>query len=276
MLQVLSWLSNCSFGQLEDIRKEIVKLQMDKANDLANKIRDDVATNATLIQNIDNQIAKIDQMGLSDTYKNEIGQWRDWKYNINQLKQYKVNSAEQLDPFRYYAKACGLDGSLSVEEKLNGWANEFGSIINDIPSRNSVQYQRHQWIQKLKHKLSGFRGQYQQLINNIQNMLYENDFYVYKEIGKQTNYMTQFKKYCNALTLLSGHMEILKRDSWRNLTHDQIIQEIGNRINNMYNLCYNLRLKRQQNFYFNNNYDINNNRISRFSHGYKNGQPRLY
>ena len=276
MLQNLSWLDHYSFGQLEDIRKAIVRLQVRKANDLACKIQQDfVDTNATaIIQNIDNQIAKIDQMGLSDIYKNKIGQWRDWKYNINQLKQYKVNSAEQLDPFRYYAKACGLDGSLSVEEKLNGWANEFGSIINDIPSRNPDQYRRHQWIQKLKHNLSLFRGQYQPLINDIENMLYENNFYVYKEIGKQTKYMTKFKKYCNALMLLSGNMEILKRNSWRNLTHDQIIQEIDNRINNMCNMC--VYLSNPSRSYFNNNCDINNNRISRFSHGYNNGQPRLY
>ena len=273
MLQDLSWLNNCSFCQLEDIRKAIVNLQVDKANALVEKIRWDVNNHEITIQNIDNQIKYIDNVGLSGTYKDDIREWRNWQYNINQLKQYNVNSATMLDSFRYLAKACGLDGSLSVEDKLKEWNDKFSNIINDIPRDNSDQYQRYQRIQELKRKLSVFRGQNQQLINNIQNMLYENDFYVYKEIGKQTEYITKFQKYSNALILLSGCMEILKRDSWKNLTNDQIIQEINQRINNMYDMC--VDLSNPSRSYFNNNCDINNNSISNFGNGYNNGQQQL-
>lgn len=271
--QDLSWLNDYSFAELERIRKAIVELQMAKANDLADKIRQDVAENQTIMEKIDNQITQIDKMGLSDTYKDAISQWRNWQYNINELKKYKINSAIMLDPFRYYVHNCGLDGSLSVQDKLNEWADKFRNIIDAIPNRNPYQYKRHQRIQELKRELSGFKGQYQQLINNIQNMLYENDLYVYKEIGKQTEYIINFQKYSNALVLLSGHMEILKRDSWKNLTNNQIIQEVDKRINNMYDMCVYLRNPSRSHL------NINNS-ISGFSNGhnngYNNGQQQLY
>ena len=270
MLQNLSWLDDCSFSQLEQIRKAIVARQMPKANALVEEVKQTVAANQTIIQNIDNQITQIDKMGLSGTYKNKISQWRDWQYNIDLLKQYNVNSATMLDSFRFLANKCGLlDGSFGVQDKLNEWAGNFSKIINAIQTNNSSQYQRYQWIQKLKHKLSVFKGKCQLLIDNIGHMLYENNFYVYDKIFKQTKYMTKFQKYCNALMLLSGgHMEILERDSWKKLTtHDQIIQEIDNRIKNMYNMC--AYLSNPSRSYLN----INNS-ISGFSNGY--GQPRIY
>ena len=272
MLQDFSWLDNYSFAQLEQIRNAIVARQMPKANALVEDVKQVVAANQNIIQNIDNQITQIDKMGLSGTYKNEISQWRDWRFKIDQLKQYNVNSPTALDSFRYSFRNCGLDDSLDVQDKLNGWADKFSNIISVIQTNNSSQYQRYQWIQKLKHKLSVFKGRHQQWINNIDNMLYENNFYVYNKIFEQTKYMTKFQKYCNALMLLSGgHMEILERDSWKKLTDDQIIQEIGNRIKNMYNMC--AYLSNPSRSYFNNNNYINNNSISGFSNGY--GQPQL-
>ena len=274
MLKNFSWLDRYSFAQLEQIRNAIVNRQMKKANAFVKEVEQDVIANQTIIQNIDNQITQIDKMGLSDTYKKAISQWRDWQYNIYLLKQYNVNSATMLDSFRFLANKCGLlDGSFGVQDKLNELAGNFSKIINAIQTNNPDQYQRHQWIQKLKHRLSVFKGQHQQWINNIDNMLYENNFYVYNEIRKQEDYMTKFQKYCNALMLLSGgHMEILERDSWKKLTtHDQIIQEIDNRIKNMYNMC--AYLSNPSRSYCNNNNYINNNSISGLSNGY--GQPQL-
>lgn len=275
MLQGFSWLDNYSFAQLEQIRNAIVNRQMKKANAFVKEVEQDVIANQTIIQNIDNQITQIDKMGLSGTYKNEISQWRDWRFKIDQLKQYNVNSPTALDSFRYSFRNCGLlDGSFGVQDKLNEWAGTFRDIISVIQTNNSSQYQRYQRIQELKHKLSVFKGKCQLLIDNIGHMLYENNFYVYDKIFKQTKYMTKFQKYCNALMLLSGgHMEILERDSWKKLTtHDQIIQEIDNRIKNMYNMCVYLRNPSRS--YFNNNNYINNNSISGFSNGY--GQPQIY
>lgn len=259
--QDFSWLDDYSFAQLEQIRKAIVERQMAKANDFVEEVKRTVTANQTIIEEIDNRIKYIDNVGLSGTYKDDIREWRYWQHNIKELKQYNVNSETMLDSFRYFAKACGLDGSLSVQDKLNDWLKHFNDIVNGVQHNHHAEYSHYVRRQDLKSKLSEWRQKNQQRILEIYNMLNENDCYLHKQMWTNEYWSTIYQKFTNAIILSGwsiGSAEILKRDSWKNLTNQQIIDQIDRRTKAMYNLCRMLIQQRQQPFYLGGNHDINN------------------
>ena len=259
--QDLSWLNDYSFAELEQIRKAIVERQMAKANDFVEEVKRTVTANQTIIEEIDNQIKYIDNVGLSNTYKDVIREWRNWQHNIKELKQYNVNSETMLDSFRYFAKACGLDGSLSVEEKLNDWLKHFNDIVNGVQYNYPSQHNHYLSRQDLKRRITEWRKNNEQRILEIYNMLNENDCYLHKQMWTNEYWSTIYQKFTNAIILSGwsiGSAEILKRDSWKNLNNQQIIDQIEQRTEAMYNLCRMLIQQRQQPFYSGSNQDINN------------------
>ena len=263
MLQDFSWLNNYSFGQLEQIRKAIAQQQVPKANALVADVKHVVPASQNIIQEIENRISYIDKVGLSNTYYNVISQWRFWQHNINEIMKYEGISATTLDSFRRYARNCGLDGSLSVKDKLNEWLGRFNDIVNGVPHNHHDKHANYLNRQELKGQLAEWRQKNQQRMSEIYNMLCENDYGLHYQMSANPDWNTIYQKYINAFILSNGSTDsaqILKRDSWKNLDNQQIIDKINKRTQVMYNLCCMLIQQRRQNSYFGSNQDINNGR----------------
>lgn len=254
MSQNFSWLNDCSFAKLEQIRKEIVRLQMAKANAFAEEVEHDVDDNAAIIKDIDDKIQYIDNMRLSGNYKNKIGQWRSWQSSIKELQNYKgkVNSATQLHTFRFFVNECGLadslddKGSPNVKEILEGWRRDFNNIVNGLQRNYPDQYSEYFKEQDLKGMLAEWKKRNESLILKIYGMMYDNDFELYNLIRK--NWRKTNKGFINAIIVSNYSPEskkILKGDHWKNLSNQEIVDKVDRRIKAMYDLCCDLRQQQQ-------------------------------
>ena len=156
--------------------------------------------------------------------------------------------------------------------ELKELLEHFNNIVKEVPNKYPAQYSNYSNKQDLKNKLTTWKQENQQLILEIYDMLYEDDCYLHDQMFTNEEWNTIYQKFTNAIVLSncsSGYEEILKRESWKTLDHEQIVEEVDKRTQAMYELCCDLRQQQRRSFYSGSNRQGINNSYSKTASAYE-------
>ena len=268
------WLLNYSLDDLKDLKLLITEAQIEKAEKLRYYLWDYFTENsekeqqiqgssseelkyqpgegATQIKDIEDFIKTIRSAGLATQCNEEIQHFYKCRNAIQQNSKYKIINefimGSFLNTLKYNFNSYDFE---QIKKQFDDMYDYFNRIVNS-QKIDTPAYREYLFKENLKPFLTTCYNNNKGKINYILDTIFsrKND---YKNIiNNNSQYQTIRDKFFNAHSLLCHNMYILNRKSWKKLGHDNnaITQEISKRVNDMYELCYELKSQRNINTFY--------------------------